>query len=64
MLQGKRIAILVEEGFEDAELTEPMRAMKDAGARIRVVGSGSQPAYRGKRGNARVRVDAVDAQFP
>ena len=27
MFEGKRIAILAEEGFEDAELMEPMRAM-------------------------------------
>lgn len=32
MLEGKRIAILVEEDFEDSELMEPIRAMKDGGA--------------------------------
>jgi protease I len=66
MLEGKRIAILAEEGFEDTELTEPLRAMKDAGARVVVVGSGSQKSYRGKRGKATVTVDTtaekVDAQ--
>jgi hypothetical protein len=31
MLEGKHIAILVEEDFEDSELMEPLRAMKDAG---------------------------------
>ena len=46
MLEGKRIAILAEEGFEDTELMEPLRAMKDAGARVVVVGSGSQKATR------------------
>jgi len=39
MLTGKRIAILAEENFEDSELTEPLRAMKDAGARVSIVGS-------------------------
>ena len=57
MLNGKRIAILAEEGFEDSELIEPMRAMKNAGAKVSVVGSGSQETYRGKRGSATVRVD-------
>src|SRR5512136_3137298 len=58
MLDGKRIAILVEQDFEDAELTEPLRAMKAAGARVMLVGSGSQKSYRGKRGTAEVKVDA------
>ncbi len=59
MLEGKRIAILAEEGFEDSELIEPMRAMKDVGARVVVVGSGSQKSYRGKRGNATIVVDVI-----
>jgi protease I len=57
MLQGIRIAVLVEEGFEDSELVEPVRAMKDAGARVVVVGSGSKDSYRGKRGSATVGAD-------
>lgn len=59
MLQGKRIAILAEEGFEDAELVEPLRAMKDAGARVVVVGSGSKQSYTGKRGTATIMVDTT-----
>ncbi|MHB0876445.1 MAG: type 1 glutamine amidotransferase domain-containing protein [Anaerolineae bacterium] len=31
-LQGKKVAILVEEGFEQVELTEPRTALDDAGA--------------------------------
>jgi len=58
MLDGMRIAILAEQDFEDAELTEPLRAMKAAGARVMVVGSGSQKSYKGKRGVAEVKVDA------
>jgi deglycase len=58
MLDGKRIAILAEQDFEDAELTEPLRAMKAAGARVMLVGSGSQKSYRGKRGVAEIKVDA------
>lgn len=57
MLNGKRIAILAEEDFEDSELIEPVRALKDAGARVLIVGSGSQETYRGKRGGAIVKVD-------
>ena len=57
MLEGKRIAILVEEGFEDSELIEPLRAMKNVSARVIVVGSGSHESYRGKRSKARIKVD-------
>ncbi|MFH0846543.1 MAG: type 1 glutamine amidotransferase domain-containing protein [Chloroflexota bacterium] len=59
MLEGKRIAILAEDDFEDLELTEPLRAMKDAGARVVIVGSGSKSSYRGKRGTITVTVDAT-----
>jgi protease I len=59
MLEGKRIAVLVEEGFEDSELTEPLRAMKDAGARVLIVGSGSKKSYRGKRGSTAVTADTT-----
>ena len=59
MLDGKKIAILAEEGFEDSEIIEPMRAMKNAGAKVAVVGSGSQETYKGKRGSATVRVDTT-----
>ena len=59
-LKGKRIAILVEQDFEDVELTEPLKAMKEAGAQIFIVGSGSKTSYQGKRGKAIIRVD-IDA---
>ena len=59
MLDGKRIAVLAEEDFEDSELIEPLRAMKNAGARVVIVGSGSKEVYKGKRGNTTVRVDAT-----
>lgn len=56
-IEGKRIGILVEQDFEDVELTEPLKAMKDAGARVTLIGSGSQKQYTGKRGQAKVTVD-------
>ncbi len=59
MLEGKRIAILVEEDFEDSELMEPLRAMKDAGARVVIVGSGSKQTYKGKRGSGKITVDTT-----
>ena len=59
MLAGKRIAILAEDAFEDSEIIEPLRSMKNAGAWVVIVGSGSKESYRGKRGNATVIVDKV-----
>jgi len=59
MLEGKHIAIMIEEDFEDSELTEPLRAMKDAGARVVIIGSGSKQSYKGKRGSATIAVDTT-----
>jgi protease I len=36
-LQGKRIAFLFTEGAEQVEVTEPLKAVKDAGAEVDVV---------------------------
>lgn len=36
-LKGKKIAVLVEEGFEQVELTKPMQALKDAGAEADII---------------------------
>jgi protease I len=59
MLDGKRIAILAEEDFEDSELVIPMWGMKNAGAKVLIVGSGSQESYKGKRGSIAIRVDTT-----
>ena len=48
MLDGKRIAILVEEGFEGLELAEPMRAMKAANGRVVIVGAATQKSHRSR----------------
>ena len=36
-LDGKTIAVLATDGFEQVELTEPVKALKDAGATVEVV---------------------------
>lgn len=36
-LQGCRVAIVVENGFEEVELTEPKRALEEAGAHAEIV---------------------------
>ncbi len=37
MLQGMKVAILVAEGFEQVEMTEPRRALDEAGAQTSIV---------------------------
>ena len=36
-LTGLRVAVLATDGFEETELTEPLRALEDAGARVTIV---------------------------
>lgn len=36
-LAGKRVAILTETGFEEAELTSPRKALEEAGAQVHIV---------------------------
>ena len=36
-LNGKKVAILVADGFEQVELTEPKKALEEAGAKARIV---------------------------
>lgn len=58
-LSGKRVAILVEEEFEDRELTGPLEALRAAGVAVSVVGPSAGAEYRGKRGEAIVRADVA-----
>jgi protease I len=56
-LSGKRVAMLVEDEFEDRELTGPMEALRAAGATVTIVGPASGVQFRGKRGQATVTSD-------
>ena len=48
-LTGRRIAILVENDFEDSELTGPRDALKDAGATVVIVGPTANAEFTGKK---------------
>lgn len=49
-LQGKRIAVLVEEGFEDLEYWVTVMRLREEGAEVVSVGSGRQEEFTGKHG--------------
>lgn len=49
-LCGTRVAILVEELFEDTELTSPRDALTAAGVQVTLVGPMAARAYTGRRG--------------
>jgi deglycase len=57
MLAGKRVAMLVEDEFEDRELTGPLEALRAAGAAVTLVGPTSGAEFKGKRGVATVTSD-------
>src|ERR1041385_358860 len=44
-LNGKRIAILVANGFEQVELTEPQEALEDAGAETEIISPEEKKVY-------------------
>jgi protease I len=54
---GKRVAIFVEDEFEDFELTGPLEALRAVGAVVTIVGPAQGATYRGKRGEAIVTAD-------
>ena len=58
-LSGKRVAILVEDEFEDRELAGPLEALRDAGATVTIVGPTKGTEFRGKRGQAVVTSDVA-----
>ena len=37
ILQGKKIALLATDGFEDSELTQPLEAVKNSGAEVVII---------------------------
>ncbi len=51
-IEGKRIAALIGDGFEEAELVEPRRVLEDAGAIVTIVGldDKAKTKIRSKRG--------------
>ena len=49
-LQGKKIAILAENNYQELELWYPLLRMREAGAEVSVVGMAGVAEYTSKRG--------------
>lgn len=56
-VSGKRVAMLIEDEYEDREVTGPLAALRAAGVAVVVVGPVAGAEYRGKRGEAVVKSD-------
>ncbi len=61
--RGKKMAMLIEQDFEDVEVSEPMKAFKDAGIRMTIVGNESGKKYTGKMKKVNVLADATPDQI-
>ncbi|MDP2899227.1 MAG: type 1 glutamine amidotransferase domain-containing protein [bacterium] len=68
-LTGKKIVILVERDYQDLEVWYPLLRLREEGANVIPVGSGSSKEYKGKYGYpidvstsvGAIRADEVDA---
>jgi len=60
-LEGKRIAILLEEGFEDLEFWAPLMRMQEEGARVTVVGVTAGKTVKSKTGGLTATTDVAAA---
>jgi len=55
----KRVAILIDQKFEDCEFQIPYKALQQAGAEIAVLGSRMNEKYEGKQGQVSIKPDGT-----
>ncbi len=63
-LKGQRVAVLAEDYYQELELWYPVLRLREAGAEVIVVGTGSAETYTGKHGypvTVDVAIDEVQA---
>lgn len=58
-LQGLKVAILVADGFEQSEMTEPRKALQEAGAQTKIISpeKGKVKGWKGKNWGDAFQVD-------
>lgn len=59
---AKRVAILVENGFEDSEFQVPYTALRQAAATVCVLGSRMNEEYKGKHGKVSIKPDGTTTE--
>ena len=59
-LQGRKVAILIEEMFNTYEFWYPYYRLKEAGAEVVVIGTGTAEVYHGKPGTEATPDFSVD----
>jgi len=57
-----RVAILIEEGFEDSEFKVPYTALSRTNAEVVVLGTRMNEEYRGKQGKVSIKPDATTTE--
>jgi protease I len=60
--QTKKVAILVEQNFEDSEFQIPYTALQEAGAEVTVLGSRMNEKYMGKQGKVSIAPDGTTTE--
>lgn len=60
--KNKRVAILIENGVEDAEFQIPYKALKLAGIEVAVLGSRMNETYKGKQGKLSIQPDGTTTE--
>ena len=63
-LVGKKIAIFAENGYEELELWYPYYRLKEEGADVVLIGSGTSTKYVGKKGGYPVTVSYTHLTLP
>lgn len=58
-LPEKRVAVLLDQKFEDCEFQIPYKALQQAGAQVVVLGSRMNEKYQGKQGQVSIKPDGT-----
>ncbi|MBV8530260.1 MAG: type 1 glutamine amidotransferase [Candidatus Eremiobacteraeota bacterium] len=56
-LKGKLVAVIATDGFEESELTEPVKALCAAGARVDIISQKSDPIQAFRHHEKSIKVD-------
>lgn len=62
VLTGKTLAVLVEQDYQDLEVWYPLYRLREAGATVHLVGTGTASEYKSKHGYP-AKPDSIAEQF-